>query len=106
MNTSHIVKRKININSMWISCKFPDGSMFKYTVMRHGTDLTIDLKNVPIPIEDQRQIMLDWLELNYTWSYNNLFDKLSGISVRCHTGRQFILSIKLKEKLLCPQKQN
>ena len=90
MNTNTIestkVIQRININSMWISCKFPTGEWFKYRVTRYNTILKTTFSN--------NDVMSAWIKKNHTTSYGNLFNKIRVLCNTCSSGKELITKMK------------
>jgi len=90
MNTTRQIKKKINHDSMWISCKFPSGANFKYRVTRYDSRLEFAFSNDDNEAKEQMTIFNSWIKRNHTTSYGNLFNDLESLCERCNTGKELI----------------
>jgi len=89
MKETQITKR-INHDTMSISCRFPSGGRFKYRVTRYDTKLEIAFSNVASEAKVQIKIFLKWLKDNHTSTYGSLFDKIESLCKGCKTGKELI----------------
>jgi len=94
MNTTTQIKKRINHDSMWISCKFPSGANFKYRVTRYDSRLEFAFSNDDDEAKTQMKIFNDWIKRNYTTSYGNLFKDLEKLCLTCNTGKELITKMK------------
>jgi len=78
---------------MWISCKFPSGGNFKYTITRYSKKLEFAFSNDPEENDKQLKIFNLWIKVNTT-TYGELFSKLHGLSLMCNTGKELITLMK------------
>jgi len=83
------VKKRINHDSMWISCNFPSGARFKYRITRYNTTLEFAFSNDDEEGSEQLSIFKKWLAANTT-SYGDLFIKLEDLCMKCKSGKQLI----------------
>jgi hypothetical protein len=90
MNTSPIVKKKINHDSMWISCTFPSGGWFKYRITRYSKELEVAFSNNTEELKTQRKVFYEWLNVNSITSYGDMFEKLQDLCLVCNTGKELI----------------
>jgi len=88
------VKKRINHDSMWISCHFPSGAKFKYLVRRYDTTLEFAFSNDDDESAVQLEIFKSWLKANHTTSYGDLFKKLEGLCNTSKSGKQLISKMK------------
>ena len=92
MNKSVKIKKRINHDSMWISCLFPSGGNFRYTITRYSKKLELAFSNDSGECKIQAKILQDWLEAQ-DMSYGDLFNKLEGLCASCNTGQELITKI-------------
>jgi len=90
MNTTANIKKRINHDSMWISCQFSSGANFKYTVTRYNSKLEFAFSNDDDEAKIQMMIFNEWLKKNHTTSFGNLFKDLEKLCKRCNTGKDLI----------------
>jgi hypothetical protein len=98
MNTKNpkvtTVKKRINHDSMWISCHFPSGGNFKYRVRRYDTTLEFAFSNSDELRASQLSVFTKWISANHTTSYGDLFQKIEEICNTCISGKQLISKMK------------
>jgi len=94
MNTTAKIKKRINHDSMWISCQFPSGANFKYRVTRYDSRLEFAFSNDDAEMRSQMKIFNEWLKKNHTTSYGDLFDKLETLCEGCKSGKELITKMK------------
>lgn len=78
---------------MWISCLFPTGGNFKYTIRRYETKLEFALSNDDDESREQIKIFKQWIKRNTT-TYGELFLRLEQICITCKSGRELITKMK------------
>ena len=91
------IKKRINHDSMWISCQFPSGANFKYRVTRYDTKLEFAFSNDDAEAKTQITIFKEWLEENHTTSYGDLFNDLETLCLTCKSGQELISKMKSHE---------
>ena len=94
MNTTVKIKKRINHDSMWISCQFPSGSRFKYRVTRYDTRLEFAINNDDNEAKTQMGIFKEWIKANNTTSYGDLFTKLETLCEGCVSRKDLINKMK------------
>jgi hypothetical protein len=94
MNTTAIIKKRINHDSMWINCVFPSNGNFRYRVTRYDSRLTIAFSDNDPEAKAQMETFQAWLKTNHTTSYGNLFKKLETLCEGCKSGKELINKMK------------
>jgi len=89
-----VIKKRINHDSMWISCHFPSGAKFKYRVRRYDSTLEFAFSNDDDESAVQLGIFKNWLDANHTTSYGDLFHKIEALCKTCKTGKELIIKMK------------
>ena len=94
MNNIPIIKKRINHDSMWISCKFSSGGNFKYTILRYQKKLELAFSNDPHEGGEQLKIFNKWLKKSLTGTFGEQFNRLHALCLTCNTGKQLITLMK------------
>lgn len=84
-----VIKQKINQNEMWFKCQFPDGSYFKYSVLRYKNELTIAFSSKEHETAIQMDILMDWINRNSV-STGQLFKRFNTLCIQATTGYKLI----------------
>jgi len=75
---------------MWLSCKFPSGGNFKYTIRRYEKKLELAFSNDSEELKVQVKVFTKWAKTAGKQTYGEMFNKLHALCLVCNTGKDLI----------------